>query len=82
MAFSAHTPMGAGSLFSGANETVAYIADVLVHFDAPSSGELGKFFDLLSSKDMGASLYAAAATLDRKIVMDHIVRCVDPNSAM
>ena len=82
VAFSAYTPMGAGPLFSGANGTVPYIADVLVHFDAPSSGELGKFFDLLSSTDMGASFYAAAAKLDRKIVMDQIVRCVNTNSAM
>ncbi len=82
VAFSAYTPMGAGPLFSGANGTVAYIADVLVHFDAPSSGELGKFFDLLSSTDMGANFYAAAAKLDRKIVMDQIVRCVNTNSAI
>ena len=82
VAFSAYTPMGAGPLFSGANGTVAYIADVLVHFDAPSSGELGKFFDLMSSTDMGADFYTAAAKLDRKIVMDQIVRCVNTNSAM
>ena len=81
VAFSAYTPMGAGPLFSGANGTVPYIADVLVHFDAPSSGELGKFFDLMSSTDMGADFYAAAAKLDRKIVMDQIVRCVNTNSA-
>ena len=82
VAFSAYTPMGAGPLFSGVNGTVPYIADVLVHFDAPSSGELGKFFDLMSSTDMGADFYAAAAKLDRKIVMDQIVRCVNTNSAM
>ena len=82
VAFSAYTPMGAGPLFSGANGTVPYIADVLVHFDAPSSGELGKFFDLLSSTDMGANFYESVAKLDRKIVMDQIVRCLNTNSAM
>ncbi len=82
VAFSAYTPMGAGPLFSGADGTVPYTADVLVHFDAPSSGELGKFFDLMSSTDMGPEFYAAAAKLDRKLVMDQIVRCVNTNSAM
>ena len=48
----------------------------------PSSGELGKFFDLMSSTDMGADFYKAAVNLNRKIVMDQIVRCVNTNSAM
>jgi hypothetical protein len=36
----------------------------------------------MSSTDMGADFYTAAAKLDRKIVMDQIVRCVNTNSAM
>lgn len=82
VAFSAYTPMGAGPLFSGANGTVAYVADLLVHFDAPTSGELGKFFDLMSSTDMGSDFYETVAKLDRKLVMDQIVRCINTNSAM
>ena len=82
VAFSAYTPMGAGPLFSGANGTVSYVADVLVHFDAPTSGELGKFFDLMSSTDMGSDFYDTVAKLDRKLVMDQIVRCMNTNSAM
>jgi len=82
IAFSAYTPMGAGPLFSGADGTVPYNADVLIHFDAPTSGELGKFFDLMSATDMGSDFYETAAKLDRKIVMDQIVRCVNTNSAM
>lgn len=82
VAFSAYVPMGAGPLFNGAHGTLPAQADVLIHVDAPSSAELGKFFDMLSSTEAGRKAYAAAAELDRKIVMDQIVRCMNTNSAM
>jgi len=82
VAFSAYLPVGAGPLFSGAQGTLPAVADVLVHVDAPSSAELGKFFDMLSVTEEGRDAYAAAAETERKIVMDQIVRCMNTNSAM
>ena len=82
VAFSAYVPMGAGPLFNGAHGTLPAQADVLIHVDAPTSAELGKFFDMLGSTEAGQKAYAAAAKTNRKIVMDQIVRCMNTNTAM
>ena len=80
--FSAYVPVGSGPLFSGSDGALPYTADVMIHFDAANSAQLGAMFDLVFNTEIGAAFFEAVEPLDREMVADQIVRCVNTNSSL
>lgn len=80
----ASAPSGA-SIFFQTDDPAAYIqllkSDTKL-FKASGALQRGVCFNSTGMTEAGRNAYAAAAELDRKIVMDQIVRCMNTNSAM